>query len=132
MKPKSNKNKKRIKKPERRPQGDHVSEKLQPRAALADKRPETLILGDSMLKFVNENRLSKQLEKKVYVRYFPGARFAYMKHYVVPALEELNPEEVILHIGTNNLRDQELQEVAETIVNLVNKVVVMKPDITIT
>ena len=77
-KPKSNKNKKRIKKPERgaRPQGVHVSEKLQPRAPSADERPVTLILGDSMLKFVNGNRLSKQLEKKVYVRSLPGARVA--------------------------------------------------------
>ena len=55
-----------------------------------------------------------------------------MKHYVVPALEELNPEEVILHIGTNNLRDQEPQEVAEALVNLANDIVAMKPDITIT
>ena len=55
-----------------------------------------------------------------------------MKHYVVPAWEELNPEEVILHIGTNNLRDQEPQEVAEVIVNLANDVVAMKPDIPIT
>ena len=73
-----------------------------------------------MLKFVNGNRLSKQLEKKVCVKSFPGARVAHMKHYMVPALEELNPEEVILYIGTNNLRDQEPQEVAEAIVNLAN------------
>ena len=55
-----------------------------------------------------------------------------MKYYVVPALEELNPEEVILHIGTNNLRDQEPQEVAEAIVNLANEVVAKTLDITIT
>lgn len=115
VKPKSSKNKKRTKKHDRDSQGDHVSKTLQPRTSSADERPETLILGDSMLKFVNGNRLSKQ--KKVYVKSFPGARVAHMKHYVVSALEELNPEEGILHIGTNNLRDQEPQEVAEDIVN---------------
>ena len=129
VKPKSSKNKKRTKKRERESQGDHVSKS---RIPSADERPETLILGDSMLKFVNGNRLSKQLEKRVYVKSFPGARVAHMKHYVVPGLEELNPEEVILHIGTNNLRDQEPQEVAEAIVNLANDIVAMKPDITIT
>lgn len=87
VKTKSSQNKKRTKKRERESQGDHVSKTLQPRISSADERPETLILSDSMLKFVNGNRLSKQLEKKVHVKSFPGARVAHMKH-VVPALEE--------------------------------------------
>ena len=65
---------------ERESQGDHVSKTLQSRISSADERPGTLIQVDSMLKFVNGNPLSKQLEKKVYVKSFPGARVAHMKH----------------------------------------------------
>ena len=101
-----------------------------PRAS-AD-RPVTAILGDSTLKFINGNRLSKSLETKVQVKSFPGARIKDMKHYTIPTLEDLNPNEVVLHIGTNDLRDHEPREVAESIVDLANEIVHMRPEIEIT
>ena len=97
-----------------------------PRAS-AD-RPVTAILGDSTLKFINGNRLSKRLETKVQVKHFSGARIKDMKHYAIPTLEDLiNPNEVVLHIGTNDLRDHEPREVAESTVDLAHEIVHMRP-----
>ena len=38
---------------------------------------------------------------KIKVRYFPGAKIKDMYHYVIPLLEK-KPENMILHLGTND------------------------------
>ena len=44
-----------------------------------------------------------------------------MSDYLKPNLE-LNPDQVILHVGTNDLKKKEPQEVAEAIVDLARQV----------
>ena len=58
----------------------------------------TLIVGDSMLLDVDEKRLSKH---KMKVRSFPGAKVDDMYDYVKPLLKK-KPQNVIIHVGTNN------------------------------
>ena len=39
--------------------------------------------------------------RKIKVRYFPGAKIKDMYHYAIPLLEK-KPENIILHLGTND------------------------------
>ena len=39
--------------------------------------------------------------RKIKVRFFPGAKIKDMYHYAIPLLEK-KPENIILHLGTNN------------------------------
>ena len=59
----------------------------------------TLILGDSIISGLIEKKMSRN--RKTKVRYFPGAKIKGMHHYAVPSLEK-KPENIILHLGTND------------------------------
>lgn len=93
----------------------------------------TAVMGDSMVKYINGKRVSKSAGGKVYVKSFPGAKVNHMSHYVIPTLEELKPDEVILHVGTNDLRHEEPRTIAEGIVDIANQIIFKSPgtDITI-
>lgn len=60
-------------------------------------------------------------DNKVNVKYFPGATVDDMESYVHPSLRS-EPDEVILHIGTNDLRDNTPKQVAESIINLTDNI----------
>ena len=60
----------------------------------------TLIVGDSIVFGIEENRISRQW-RKVKVKSFPGARIKGMYDYIKPLLKRC-PKNIILHIGTNN------------------------------
>ena len=66
-----------------------------------------------------------------YVKAFPGATVEDMSDYIMPSLRR-KPEEVILHVGTNNLKSSEPLEIAEGIVNLRLKIQNHSPDCKIT
>ena len=72
-----------------------------------------LIVGDSMLAGIDENRL-KTGKHKVKVRYFPGARTDDMYDYMKPLLRKL-PDYIILHIGTNDALDNTLKEILDKV-----------------
>ena len=55
------------------------------------------------------------------VKSFSGARIADMENYLKPLLRK-EPDEIILHVGTNNIRDESPRCVAEGIVNLVTQI----------
>ena len=52
-----------------------------------------------------------------YLKAFPGATVEDMSDYIIPSLRR-KPEEVILHVGTNNLESSEPRGIAEGIINL--------------
>ena len=95
-----------------------------------DKEPTTSedkitisILGDSMVKHVEEWKLSKNVDRmhKVYVRNFSSAKLKCMKDYVKLCIRENNPDHVIIYVGTNEL-DSERQAVmiAKSIIDVAN------------
>ena len=51
------------------------------------------------------------------IKSFSGARVEDMKDYLRPLIRK-EPDELILHMGTNNIRDDDPREVAEGIVNV--------------
>ena len=91
--------------------------------ARGQKKPVTVILGDSMVRDMKGWELSNK-NHHVVVKTFRGVNTSKMKWHVKPTIEE-NPENVILVCGTNNLTESsdpntvanEIFELGMTIVN---------------
>lgn len=71
-----------------------------------EQRPNegTIIVGDSIIKGLRRDLLSRAAKRRVTVRSFPGATTADMEHYIQPSLAT-KPEAIILHVGTNDLKN---------------------------
>ena len=77
-----------------------------------------VIPRDSLIKSVQGWRVSKRTKVKTLVTAFPAAvedRFNYIK----PTMKH-HPEEIVLHVGTNHLKNSDSRKVAERIVDLGN------------
>ena len=61
-----------------------------------------------MVKHVEGWKLRKSIDKNhdVYVRSFSWAKVKCMKDYVKPCIREKNPDNVIFHVGTNELNSE--------------------------
>ena len=82
-----------------------------------NKLPVTVILGDSIVKDVKGWKLSED-KNKVVVKHFSGAKTKDMESYIIPTLEQ-NPETIIIHSGTNDLKsDISPEEIAKDIIKL--------------
>ena len=73
------------------------------------------IVGDSMLKHLKGYKMSK--ENKVKISTFPGSTTRDMFDYIKPVIRK-KPDQVIIHVGTNSLRECEssaacAEEIAE-------------------
>ena len=106
--------------------------------ATADREPEThtptdttVIIGDSIIKGLRRDLLSRAVKRRVTVQSFPGATVGDMKHYLQPSLQ-LKPSEIVLHVGTNGLKDHSSRVVAEQIVDLGNLISSSSPDTKVT
>ena len=71
---------------------------------------KTLIVGDSIVKNVEGWRLNKRIKFSVAVKSIPGATTKGMKHHIKGCLEGNSPDSIILHVGTNNLKNKESVE----------------------
>ena len=78
------------------------------------------IAGDSIIQHVQGWDLSTN-DKHVAVKSFSGARIADMDDYLRSLLGK-KPDEIILHVGTSNIRNESPCSVAEGIVNLVTQI----------
>ena len=75
------------------------------------------IIGNSMIKGIKHWKMQSK-DTKVVVRSFAGAKTTQMMHYAKPA-EEDNPSLYILHIGTNDLKENKSAvEIADEITSL--------------
>ena len=63
------------------------------------RKGTTLIMGDSILSQIREDKLCKKGTIKV--RCFPGAKFEDFYHYTIPLINK-KPDRIVLHVGTNN------------------------------
>ena len=83
-----------------------------------NKLPVTVILGDSLVKDVKGCKLSVE-KNKVVVEHFSEAKTKDKESCIIPTLEK-NPETIIIHSGTNDLRsDSSPEEIARDIINLI-------------
>ena len=77
------------------------------------------IIGESILKHVQGYEISKSVENcKTYVKSFSCAKIRDMQDYVKPSLRE-NPDQIIVHVGTNDLASNKRPEqIAESIIGV--------------
>ena len=83
-------------------------------------RKTVVVLGDSIVKYVQGRNLSTKVRSVV--KSFSGSRVDHMFHYMKPTLE-LKPDEIILHVGTNDLKYSSPEYVAERIADLGHNIV---------
>ena len=74
-----------------------------------------------MIKHLNPRQLQNGINCKVAIKTFPGAGIDDMFHYVRPTVST-RPDEIILHIGTNDLKTKSPETFAESVVNLGNSI----------
>ena len=79
----------------------------------------TVLLGDPIIK--QGWKLGKKVDDRVVVKYFSGATTSDMKHYLKPTLEK-NPQQILLHVGTIDLRDQNPNVIVDNLVELARKI----------
>ena len=83
-------------------------------------------MGDSIIKYVEGWEISNSSER-VTVKSFSGATVDDVKDFIKPILRK-KPEKLILHIGTNDLRNTDPQAVADSVSNLVQSINHQCPD----
>ena len=79
------------------------------------RKGTTLIFGDSTLSGLSEKKMSRN--RKIKVRYFPGAEIKDMYHYAIPLLEK-KPENIILDLGTNDAHYKSVTNILKDLIEL--------------
>ena len=74
-----------------------------------------------MIHDIHGKSLGRAVGHRVVVKPFPGATTKAMKDYLKPNLE-LRPDQVVLHVGTNDLKAKTPQTVVEAIVDLARQI----------
>ena len=85
----------------------------------AQNKEKVLIVGDSMTKFIKPNKLSSKHHVQSYS--FAGAKIEDMNDFVKPLLRR-RPDKVIVHVGTNNVKDENPKLVKAKIGELVDTI----------
>ena len=88
------------------------------------KNRTTTIVGDSMIKEIKAHKMKIDLDPddRIYIKSFPGATVQCMRDYVKPTLRH-NPDLIIVHVGTNDLKsEQTSEEIAVNVLNLVKEI----------
>ena len=81
-----------------------------------------MILGDSIVKRIQGRKLGRKIKQNVIVKSFPGAKLDCMSHYAISTVKS-NPDRIIIHCGTNNLKiDESPEAIAEKTIELAKSV----------
>lgn len=90
----------------------------------------TIIAGDSMIKNLNGYKMSTK-NSRVQVSTFPGCSTLDMEDHIKPILRK-KPDKLVIHVGTNSLRETETPEkCADEISNLAKMVLSSSPETTV-
>ena len=93
-----------------------ASEKAENQSTEKNKRkPKIFLVGDSMVRDIKGWLLSRN--KTVKVRGFPGSTTEDMESFLIPLLKR-KPDQILLHVGTNDLKSYSPQQVADKILDL--------------
>lgn len=84
---------------------------------------KVLFVGDSHLRRINKKRLNYSFENaKCVIKSFSGAKIQDLQHYIIPPLKEEKPDIAVIHIGSNNVTynnlDNDPTVVAENIIKI--------------
>jgi hypothetical protein len=89
------------------------------------------ICGDSMTKYIQAHKLGRSTNDRVTSKSFSGAKCKDMKHYIMPTIEK-KPDEIIRHVGTNDLKTSSAKTVVKDIMALKDFVVKTSPNTKVT
>eukprot|EP00794_Sanderia_malayensis_P002501 gene2501-2891_t len=95
---------------------DTISQSRQP---LDDRRKPTItVIGDSIVRGIRKQEINRNVRRcNSYVKSFPGATTQDMESYMIPTLKR-SPDVLILHFGTNDLRKDDPEKIAEKITSV--------------
>ena len=81
-----------------------------------------MILGVSIVKIIQGRKLRRKVKQNVIVKSLPGAKIDCMSHYATLTVKS-NPDRIIIHCGTNDLKMDECPEaIAEKTIELTKSV----------
>ena len=83
------------------------------------RKPQVFIVGDSMTRDLKEWLMARDKAVKVYT--FPGASCEDMENYLV-LLMNRKPDQILLHVGTNDLRAGTPADIANKICHLATRI----------
>ena len=106
-----------------------TSKQLEHELNTTDKWPPNtiLIIGDSMINHLDEQRLSTSVKKTVKVRSFPGSTVEQMYKNVGPLLKK-KPDVIFLHVGTNDAVKKTSDNIIDDILKLKHFIELQLPD----
>ena len=98
--------------------GGASSDNTSPNRDLSSSRPreKVAVVGDSVIKFIQPRKLSRKFDVSAHC--FPGATVQDMNDYIKPVLQR-KPDKIVLHVGTNNLRDDRPKDIKKKIAGVV-------------
>ena len=76
--------------------------------------PDTIIIGDSMVKGLRSDKISKSVKHKTQVKSFPGSTVEDLTDYIKPSLKR-NPKNIIIHVGSKDLKRKRAKDIAKSI-----------------
>ena len=86
--------------------------------AFSQRKPNVTIVSDSMLRRVNRQDINNEVpDLQCHIKFFSGARVEHMKSYMQPTIE-MKPAGLIIMCGTNNLKTDTSEQIAEGIIDL--------------
>ncbi len=100
----------------------------------ADKKTTIVIVGDSMVKYLNPNRLKRSMptgNHNIHVETYRGSTTEAMAHYIRPCLVK-QPDQIVLHVGTNDIRDKQPEEIVNGIMKIQKIIKKESPKTTVT
>ena len=81
---------------------------------------KTLILSDSILGRIQMKNFNEKLNNgRAYRKYFPGATPKDIADYCVTTIRNHKPDSVVIHMGSNSLYNDDINEIAEDIFNVI-------------
>ena len=83
------------------------------------RKPQIFIVGDSMTRDLKGWLMARDKAVKVYT--FPGASCEDMENYLVPLMNR-KPDQILLHVGTNDLRAGTPADIANKICHLATRI----------
>ena len=94
------------------------------------KKHRSVIIGDSIVKGLDQYKLSRSTKQNIGARCFPGATIQDMRNYLKPILRR-NPDRKILHVGTNDAKHNKAKKIMDDIDSLCQEIKDTNPEIEI-
>jgi hypothetical protein len=93
---------------QKRSHGPSLALSRETKKSSSDQQTEksVVILGDSMLRGINEKFICQKAKKRVKIKYFSGATIKDIRSNIKDIILDENPSGIILHVGTNNAVDE--------------------------